>query len=72
MLQHDWPTAVAVVVVVAGSVVGGVVLSLVFTRIRRLYFAMGTLAFTLFAQTLSGSSPTCTGGENGILGYRSS
>jgi branched-chain amino acid transport system permease protein len=67
LLKNDWPPAVAVVTVVAGSAVIGAVLSLVFAQIRGLYFAMGTLAFTLFAQTLASSWPKFTGGESGIF-----
>jgi branched-chain amino acid transport system permease protein len=68
LLQQHWATTAAVVAVVAGSAVLGLALSLVFAQIRGLYFAMGTLAFTLFAQTLASTWPKYTGGENGIFG----
>lgn len=68
LVKHDWSTAAAVVAVVCGAAVLGGVLSLVFARIRGLYFAMGTLAFTLFAQTLAMSWQKYTGGQNGIFG----
>lgn len=68
LAQQEWSAAASVLMTVASAIVVGLLLSVSFTRVRGLCFGMGTLAFTLFVQTLASAWPTYTGGEYGIFG----
>lgn len=61
-----WPLVLGLVVVVGLGV--AFLVSPVLTRLRHLYLAMATLAFTLFIQSLALSWGTYTGGAQGLFG----
>jgi len=60
-----WPVVLALTVVV--GFILALLISPVLTRLRHLYLAMATLAFTLFIQSLAFSWDTYTGGAQGLF-----
>jgi branched-chain amino acid transport system permease protein len=67
LIQRGWAVVPAVTAACALAAVTGIVLALILGRLRSLYLAMATLAFTLLVQILAGTLDI-TGGQEGLYG----
>jgi branched-chain amino acid transport system permease protein len=68
LLQADWNWVVVLFVVLIFGTLVALVISPVLRRLRHLYLAMATLAFTLFVQSLALTWRPFTGGAEGMYG----
>ncbi|REE95628.1 branched-chain amino acid ABC transporter permease [Thermomonospora umbrina] len=64
-LEKGLPMAVAAVLAVAGTMLIGLVVALVFSRTRGQYFAIGTMFFTAVTTLVFVNATDLTGGPNG-------
>lgn len=72
LLERGWSMTAASVLAVAGTMLGGLVVAMVFSRTRGQYFAIGTLFFTAVMTLVFTNAREWTGGPNGRpvdLGY---
>ncbi|MDF2442280.1 MAG: branched-chain amino acid transport system permease protein, partial [Subtercola sp.] len=70
LLKMGWNWGLVLPLVLVAGFVVALVISPVLNRLRHLYLAMATLAFTLFIQSLALSWATFTGGAQGMFGVR--
>ncbi|KDA06909.1 hypothetical protein DC31_06840 [Microbacterium sp. CH12i] len=68
LLQAGWAWPLVFVFAVLIGLIVALLISPVLTRLRHLYLAMATLAFTLFIQSVAMSWDTYTGGAQGLFG----
>jgi branched-chain amino acid transport system permease protein len=67
MAKHGQPTVLAFVVVIAGAVVLGAVMSVALARLHGLYLAMATVALDLVVVVLITNATSITGGAEGLF-----
>jgi branched-chain amino acid transport system permease protein len=67
LLKAQWDRFPTLLVVIVVGAVFAAVLTPALSRLRFLYLAMATLAFTLFIQSLAQSWPRYTGGAQGLF-----
>ncbi|MCU1480453.1 MAG: branched-chain amino acid transporter permease [Subtercola sp.] len=70
LLKAGWNWVAVMALVIVVGFVFALVISPVLNRLRHLFLAMATLAFTLFIQSLALSWATFTGGAQGMFGVR--
>lgn len=68
LLKTGWAWPLVLVLAIAAGAALAYAMSPILTRLRHLYLAMATLAFTLFVQSLALSWSTFTGGAQGLFG----
>jgi branched-chain amino acid transport system permease protein len=68
ILQHQWPTASAIVAAVLVSALVALALALLLYRLNGLYLAMATFAFDLIVVVVATNGGDLTGGALGLYG----